>query len=65
MIEGALLGGSEGRETDGVREEGEEGFKDPQQAVIEMDWFCRQMIRLNKKHGMFMLPMETVRVILL
>lgn len=28
---------------------GEEGFKDPQQAVIEMDWFCRQMIRRNKK----------------
>lgn len=29
MIEGALLGGSEGRETDGVRVEWEEGFKDP------------------------------------
>lgn len=37
MIEGGLLGGSKGRETDGVREEEEEGFKDPQQAVIEMD----------------------------
>lgn len=37
MIERGLLGGSKGRETDGVREEGEEGFKDPQQAVIEMD----------------------------
>lgn len=37
MIEGGLLGGSEGKETDGVREEEEEGFKDPQQAVIEMD----------------------------
>lgn len=35
MIEGGLLGGS--IETDGVREEGEEEFKDPQQAVIEMD----------------------------
>lgn len=32
-----IEGGSEGRETDGVREEGEEGLKDPQQAVIEMD----------------------------
>lgn len=53
MIEGGLLGGSEGKETDGVREEGEEGFKDPQQAVIEMDWFCRQMIRWNKIHGRF------------
>lgn len=44
-----IEGGSEGRETDGVREEGEEGLKDPQQAVIEMDWFCRQMIRWDKK----------------
>lgn len=32
-----IEGGSKGRETDGVREGREEGFKDPQQAVIEMD----------------------------
>lgn len=37
MIEGGLLGGSAGRETDGARGEGEEGFKEPQQAAIEMD----------------------------
>lgn len=36
---GGLLGGSKGRETDGVREEGEGGgdSKTPQQALIEMD----------------------------
>lgn len=54
--------GSEGRETDGVREDGEEGCKDPQQAVIEMDSFRRQMIRWrqkkNKIHGRFILPMK-------
>lgn len=45
MIKGGVLGRREGWETDGVKEEGEDGCKDPQQEVIEMDWFWRQMIR--------------------